>query len=120
MTKILVVECERSARRAFKRDLEREGYLVVTARSGGEGLRLVERASPDLVILETEVPDMDGLEAVNRLIDRHPRIPVLAVTGVARLGDPRLGSLADACVPRSADTRQLRSKVRELLNPHAT
>ncbi len=64
---ILVVDDESQIRRMLRLSLEAHGYAVVDASSAGEGLRLVADAHPDLVILDLELPDKYGLDALREL-----------------------------------------------------
>jgi CheY-like chemotaxis protein len=119
MLKILVIDDDPPLRERYRIDLEREGYRVLTTGSSFEGLELIERASPDLVIYDTENRDIDGLEAIERLTAHCPRIPVLATTPGA-LGcseSDALARAADAVAPRTSNTTILRSQVRRLLAP---
>jgi CheY-like chemotaxis protein len=79
--KILVVEDERNLRLLYTMDLESEGYVVVTAAEGVEGLRLFDSESPDLVVLDIRMPGMDGLDAMGRMLRRNARVPVVLNSG---------------------------------------
>jgi len=59
--RILVVEDEHDIRELVRYNLEREGYAVSEAESGEEGLNLVRRDDPDLVVLDLMLPETDGL-----------------------------------------------------------
>ena len=75
-----------------------EGYDVLTATDGEEGLRLIEQSTPDLVVLDVMMPGVDGLEACRR-IKSDPRtraIPVLLFTALSREDDVEKGRLAGA------------------------
>jgi DNA-binding response OmpR family regulator len=116
MWKILVVEDEKALRLLYKRDLEQDGHAVVTAGDAGEGLRALETEEPDLVVLDIRMPGMDGLDAMGRMLDRRPRIPVVLNTAYSSYKDNFLSWAADAYVIKSSDTGELRATVRDLLN----
>ena len=65
--RILVVDDEAEIRRSVRMILEYEGYDVLEASSGPEGVALAERETPDLVFLDIKMPGMDGLEALQRI-----------------------------------------------------
>ena len=116
MSKILVIEDEKSLRQLYKQDLELDGHTVVTAKSAEEGLRKVECEAPDLVVLDIRMPGMDGLEAMGRILDQHPSIPVLLNTAYSSYQDSFLSWAADAYVIKSSDTGDLRREVEQLLS----
>ena len=81
--RVLVIDDELSARELVAGALRPEGFEVVTAASGDEGLALARERPPDLVICDLVMPDMDGFEVVNRLADADmPKdVPILILTG---------------------------------------
>ena len=79
--RILVVDDEAEIRRSVRMILEYEGYEVIEASSGPEGLTLAERESPDLVFLDIKMPGMDGLDALQRLKSTNESIPVVIISG---------------------------------------
>jgi two-component system, response regulator, stage 0 sporulation protein F len=115
MPKILVVEDEKNLRLLYKHDLEQEGYDVITAATAVEGLEALETKSPDLVVLDIRMPGMDGLEAMGRILEKHPKIPVILNSAYSSYKDNFLSWAADAYIIKSSDTTELRGKVRELL-----
>ena len=116
MSKILVIEDEKNLRQLYKQDLELDGHTVVTAKSAEEGLRKVASENPDLVVLDIRMPGMDGLEAMGRILDQHPRIPVLLNTAYSSYQDSFMSWGADAYVIKSSDTGELRREVELLLS----
>ena len=116
MSKILVIEDEKNLRQLYKQDLELDGHTVVTAKSAEEGLKKVETEAPDLVVLDIRMPGMDGLEAMGRILDQHPSIPVLLNTAYSSYQDSFLSWGADAYVIKSSDTGDLRREVEQLLS----
>src|SRR5512143_2687060 len=98
MSKILVVEDEKSLRLLYKQDLEQDGHSVITAGTAIEGLEALESESPDLVVLDIRMPGMDGLECMGRILDRNPRIPIVLNTAYSSYRDNFLSWSADAYV----------------------
>ena len=115
MSKILVIEDEKNLRLLYKQDLELDGHAVVTARTAEEGLEKVETEHPDLVVLDIRMPGMDGLEAMGRILDRHPQVPVVLNSAYSSYQDSFLSWAADAYVVKSSDTGELRREVSHLL-----
>jgi CheY-like chemotaxis protein len=69
--------------------LEKSGFAIVPARSGKEGIELASRIRPDLIVLDIQLPEMDGY-AVARELKKHPalrNVPIVAVTSYAMVGD---------------------------------
>jgi len=79
--RILVVDDEMEIRRSVRMILEYEGYDVLEASSGPEGIALVEKESPDLVFLDVKMPGMDGLEALQRIRTVSETLPVVIISG---------------------------------------
>lgn len=81
--RVLVIDDDLIARDLVANALRPEGFEVVTAASGDEGLALAHERPPDLVICDLLMPDMDGFEVVNRLADSDmPKdVPILILTG---------------------------------------
>jgi two-component system nitrogen regulation response regulator NtrX len=79
--RILVIDDEAAIRDSLRMTLEYEGYEFVGAATGQEGLALVERETPDLVLLDVKMPGMDGLEVLDRLRVLSETIPVVVISG---------------------------------------
>jgi len=67
MKKILIIEDEISLQKTLKDALEREGYLVICASDGEEGIKLAKNEMPDLILLDLILPKKDGLEVLEEL-----------------------------------------------------
>src|SRR5262249_59515029 len=80
-SRILVVDDEAAIRDSLKMTLEYEGYDFLCAATGQEGLALVERETPDLVLLDVKMPGMDGLEVLERLRNMNESLPIVVVSG---------------------------------------
>lgn len=93
MARIIIAEDEESCRTILARNLKRQGHEVATAANGLELLQLTDHSPPDLVITDLNMPQMDGVEAIQRLRKRHPNLPVIAISGGCRsLEGPHLDS----------------------------
>lgn len=77
---VLIVEDEKLTRWSLKERLERDGYEVLEAGTGREGLELVDRRGPDLLLLDQRLPDTSGLDVLRRVAARHADVPVILMT----------------------------------------
>src|SRR5437763_1795952 len=80
-SRILVIDDEAPIRDSLKMTLGYEGYAVIGAATGQEGLALAEREAPDLVLLDVKMPGMDGIEVLERLRNMNDALPVVVVSG---------------------------------------
>lgn len=80
MTKILVIDDERSIRNSMKDILQYEGHEVVLAENGMEGLVSVKSEKPDIVLCDIKMPKMEGIEVLERT-KMSPRHPVIMISG---------------------------------------
>ena len=81
MSKILVVDDEVNVLTAFERLLSARGYAVVTASNAADALAMLEREHPQTVVLDVCMPGMSGLDALHRIRQWQPRVPVIVMTG---------------------------------------
>jgi two-component system response regulator MprA len=94
--RILLVEDDRSVREAVERALRFEGYDVLTARDGAEGLAAVMNDRPDVIVLDVMMPHVDGLEACRRIRARGDSTPILMLTAREAVSDRVAGLDAGA------------------------
>jgi CheY-like chemotaxis protein len=98
-------------------------YELITANDALEALRFLEQRRPDLILLDLQLPGMDGLELTRRLKADATlsRIPVVAVTAYAMKGDENKARDAgcDGYLVKPVDKRQLREVVKRYLEPSA-
>ena len=120
MTKrILVVEDTEDNRQIMRDLLSSAGYDLVEAQDGAEGVAMAKSQRPDLILMDIQLPVLDGYEATRR-IKADPalsHIPVIAVTSYALSGDEAKTRAAgcDGYVAKPFSPRQLLQKVREYL-----
>ncbi len=98
MKKILVVEDNETNLYLIRFILEKSGYEVIEAREGAVGVELAIKEKPDLILMDVQLPDIDGLEATKRIraSKADGEIPIIALTSFAMAGD-RERALAAGC-----------------------
>jgi DNA-binding response OmpR family regulator len=87
MQLILVIDDDRAVRFTTQMILEDEGYEVICAVDGEQGLRAFERASPQLVITDIIMPNKEGIETIMQIRSRDSKTPILAISGGGRIGN---------------------------------
>ena len=117
--KILVVDDEETVLFVFTTHLNAAGYDVVTASSGKAGLAAVEQESPDLVLLDVMMPEMNGF-AVCRAIRDNPawkKLPVVMITGLHGEADAQEGRQSGATdfMTKPVDYDDLTKRVRKFI-----
>lgn len=116
MNTVLVVEDEENLLEALRYNLEREGYAVNTAIDGEQALLSARDSTPDLVILDVMLPQLDGFE-ICRILRRRSDVPILMLTArgeeIDRVVGLELG--ADDYVTKPFSVRELMARVRNLL-----
>ncbi len=117
--KILVIEDDPNALRLVEYTLEQEGYKVITASDGLEGLRKAQNEHPDLIILDIMLPGLDGYEVCQQLRQKPEtaKLPILMLSAKAREIDKDTGLKigADDYLAKPADPSMIVAKVRTLL-----
>jgi two-component system cell cycle response regulator DivK len=115
--RILVVEDNELNMKLFRDILFATGYRALEATTGGEAIELAIEHDPDLVLMDIELPDVDGVDVLRRLrTDRRTAaIPVLAVTAQAMRGDRErfLAAGFDGYVSKPVNVGELIGTVRQ-------
>ena len=128
-TRILVVDDEHLIRWSLEQSLKKQGYDVITAASGEEALRQVQNESPELMLLDIQLPGMDGLQVLEKVKEVDDEIIVVMVTALGVLETAvkamRLGAHdyinkpfnldeLSIVIKKALETRQLRKEVAQL------
>jgi two-component system, cell cycle response regulator DivK len=124
VTKILLVEDNEMNRDMLSRRLQKNGYQVVIAVDGEEGLSKARSETPALILMDMSLPGIDGWEVTRRLkaAAQTQKIPVIALTAHA-MSDDREKALAAGCDDfdtKPVELPRLLSKIQALLAPGAT
>ena len=111
--KIVIVEDEKAISDIIKYNVEKEGYTVYTAYDGEEGLALIEKVDPDLILLDIMMPKMDGIE-VCRKVRKTKNTPIIMLTARAEEVDKVVGLElgADDYVTKPFGVRELMARIR--------
>lgn len=117
--KILIVDDEPSLREMVALQLADEGYDVIQATDGIEGLEKAKKEPPDLIILDIMLPKMNGYEVCGLLKTdpKYNKIPIILFSAKAQNEDIKLGEKvgADAYITKLFGFKELLSKVKELI-----
>jgi DNA-binding response OmpR family regulator len=115
MAKILLVDDDESELLFVRLELEEEGYKVITATNGRDALEKVKIEEIDLVVLDIQMPDIDGIEALSKILTIDKTIPVILHTAYSSFKDNFMTWTADDYVIKSSDLTELKNKIKELL-----
>jgi len=117
--KILVVEDNDRNRRLLKILLQARGYVVVEASSGKEALEYLEAQKPDLILMDIQLPNMDGLTLTKQIKsdEKTKDIPIVAVTAYAMKGDKEriLEAGCNAYLSKPINTQELPQLIADIL-----
>jgi len=116
---ILVVEDQADNRKILRDLLTNSGFRVIEAVNGREGIQLAQSSQPDLILMDIQLPGIDGYEATRKIKDDNnlKDIPIIVVTSYALSGDEKKAYEAgcDAYVAKPYSPREMLARVREYL-----
>ena len=117
MEKILVIEDEPDMVMGLKDNLEYEGYAVVTARDGVEGIQLAQKELPDLIVLDLMLPKKDGYDVCKELRAKGMDTPIIMLTAKGQEVDKVLGLElgADDYVTKPFSIREVLARIKAVL-----
>ena len=122
MQRILIIDDEETSLDILRQILEIEGYEVVEARNGQEGIEIFRKQSFDLVITDLVMPVKDGLKTILELRQTDPDIPVIAISGGGVIDKERYLSVAGyidrvTTLPKPFNRLDLVDSVHRLIRP---
>ncbi len=117
MTTILLVEDDERISEPLLRVLGAEGFEVVHASTGGDGMAAVLSRRPDLMLLDLTLPDIDGLDVCRKVREERPEMPIIMLTARAEEMDVivGLGAGADDYVPKPFRLAELVARIKARL-----
>ncbi|HEX7317509.1 MAG TPA: response regulator [Pyrinomonadaceae bacterium] len=116
MPTVLVVEDSDDTRAIIRLELERWGYRVIEANNGLEAIRMTEELCPDLILMDLNLPEVDGLtaaQAIRKYNEHCAGLPILAITAYDTFGIEEAAREAgcDAYIRKPLDMPQLEKTV---------
>ena len=112
---VLVVEDDPNQRELYEEELSDEGYEILTAEDGRQALQVTQDTPPDLVVMDVNMPKMDGLDTLARLLEAKRDTPVILHTAYASYRDSFASWSADAYIVKNSDLSELKATVKRLL-----
>src|SRR3979411_775785 len=111
--KILIVDDEAMIRKAVHLALEKEGYEVVEAETGGEALRRIELSKPDLILLDLMLPDVSGFDVCRDIRRMGSRVPIIILSAKTEEIDVvvGLGTVAADYIVKPVRPRELLARI---------
>ena len=117
---ILIVEDNEKNRKLVRDILQHKGYQTLEAETGEDGVRLAQESSPALILMDIQLPGMNGIEALGRLRadPKTKKIPVIAVTASAMTHDRAkiMAAGFDGYQSKPINVKEFRVAVREMLD----
>lgn len=119
MKRVLVIEDNGNNLKLITFILKKHGYETIEATSGREGIDLAQQGKPDFILLDIQLPDMDGIEVLKAIRDSEADgdIPIIAVTSYAMSGD-RERFMAAGCngyIEKPIDPAIVMSEIEKIL-----
>lgn len=115
MKKILLVDDDESIQLLYQEELQEEGYEVVSAMNGEEALEQFRQKEPDLVILDIQMPGLNGIEVLRQLKTINSAIPVILSSAYHDYKQDLGAWASDDYVVKSADSEDLKAAIRKLI-----
>jgi len=116
MKKILLVDDEESIHLLYREELEEDGYEVHSALSGEEALEKLNIISPDLVILDINMPGINGIDVLRRMKEMHPHLPVILCSAYQEFKQDLASWASDAYIVKSSNLEELKAAVHKHLS----
>ena len=115
MTTILLVEDNKDLLWLYEEELRFEGYEIVTAADGKDVLKKVQEQPLDLIVMDINLPRMDGIETMGWILSKHKNIPIIINTAYSNYKDNFMTWAADGIIVKSSDLTELKNKIKEII-----
>ena len=115
MPTVLIVDDEKNLLELYKSELSAEGYDVLVASTGKEAVEILKRRKPDVVVMDIRMPEMDGIEALGKVVARYKNIPVIINTAFSAYQEDFRAWAAEEYVIKSSDLTELRKALSRVL-----
>jgi len=115
MKTILLVEDDKNQLLLYKQELSLEGYNIITSQDGQEAVKKVKEHTPDLIVMDINMPKINGIEAMGKILSEHRKVPIIINTAYNSYKDNFMSWSADAYIIKSSDLTELKDKIKELI-----
>lgn len=115
--KILIVDDQKGVRRLLEELFKKEGWSVYTASDGLEAIGMVREATPDIVLMDMKMPNMNGLESSALILNQYPDMIIIMMTAYGEMDVVKkaLEAGVKRCITKPFDILSLRDLVNELV-----
>ncbi len=113
---IVVVEDEENIRLLYKEELQDLGYEVVQASNGREAIKKYDLHRPDLIILDIQLPGIDGIKTMNIIRQKSKNVPIILCTAYGEYKQNLQTWASESYIIKSADLEELLSTVNKILS----
>jgi len=119
--KILIVDDSKNYLFILSQTFTEEGFSVVTAENGEEGLEAVKNEKPDLILLDIEMPKMDGITMSRKLKELNIHVPIIFLTNMSDVGhiSDATETAADYMIKSDVNIKDIVSRVKDRLSQKA-
>ena len=115
MKKILLVDDEEGIQLLYQEEFQDEGYEVISAFTGEEALEKFKSEVPDLVILDIQMPGMNGIEVLRQMKMISPQLPIILSTAYHEYKQDLSAWASDEYIVKSPDLQKLKEAIRKYL-----
>jgi len=115
MKTILIADDDKNLALLYEQELSDEGYSVEVVYDARQAIDRVEAQAPDLLVLDIQMPGMDGIEALSHILGKDNQLPVILNTAYSTYKDNFMTWAADAYVVKSSDLTELKETIRDVL-----
>ncbi len=119
MARLLIVDDDKNLALLYEQELTDEGYDVDVVNDAKSAIDRVESDPPDLLVLDIQMPGMDGIEALSHILGKNNQLPVVLNTAYSNYKDNFMTWSADAYVVKSSDLTELKTTIEDVLKRRA-
>jgi DNA-binding response OmpR family regulator len=116
MARVLIVDDDENICALYEEELKDESHEVEIASNGKESIEKLKTFDPDIIVMDIRMPEMDGIEALGKIIAMHKNIPIILNSAYSSYKDDFRSWGADAYMVKSSDVTALKEKIKEILN----